>query len=325
MKKIIKRIVCIVCVVALCLTFVACGKNKEAESFDQAYGENVELNLTADFAPSESKNKNSSMFDTEELSEGSTTGSLKTVYSGNRKIVRNAELSLSTEKYGETIKAVETAVSNISGYIESSSENKYGTYNYLQMTVRVPSDKLDEFLNAIDGVATVTSKSISSDDITNSYADTESHLAALKTEQETLLGLLEKANNLSEILEIQDRLTEVRSNIEYYQSMMNTYNDELSYSTVRMGITEVAHEVETGVGFWANIGAGLKESLFSIVNGIKNFFSWLIINIPYFIIIAVVILVLCAIIKKVRLKRKNKKISKDVENAGQADNRDVSE
>ncbi len=327
-KENTKKLLALIIILTLIFSFAACGKSKDELTtedpgmlgYDVAVYNNVQ---EAGGSISKAKSYDGEPAAYASKNESSTTGSLNIAYTGNRKIVRNADLSLSTEKYSETIKAIETAVKNVSGYIESSNEDKYSEYTNLYLTVRVPSDKLDEFLTAIDGTATVTSKSITSDDITNSYADTESHLAALKTEQETLLSLLEKANSLSEILEIEDRLTDVRSNIEYYQSMMNTYNDELSYSTVTMNIYEVSHEVETGDSFWANIVAGLKESLFDIGTGFKNFFTWIVINIPYFIIIAIVLIAAYVIIKKIMKKHRAKK-AKEVIDAGQTDNRAVS-
>lgn len=315
-----KKFLALLMATLILFSFAACGNKKEKMKMADGYTGVAEVNM---YATTESKQE-LDMTAPGEVAGGGTTGSLKTVYTGNRKIVRNADLSLSTEKFKETISAIEKAVSGVSGYIASSNEDKYSTYTNLYLTVRVPAEKLDEFLAAIDGTATVTSKSISSDDITSSYADTESHLDALRTEQETLLGLLEKANNLSEILEIQDRLTEVRSSIEYYQSMMNTYNDELEYSTVTMSITEVKHEIETGEGFWSSMWKGLKESFYDVGVGIANFFSWIIVHIPYLVIFAVIILVLCVIIKKIRNKRKSKKAQKELKDAGQTDNSDVS-
>ena len=297
------------------LTFGACGSKQAA---DGSYREYSDVNLAA----VDGNGKGGiSKAASENQADAAPAENSKPTYTGNRKIIRNASLDLSTEKYSETIKAIEKATADLGGYIEQSQETKYDDFSYTSMTVRIPTEKLDEFLGKMDGVATVTSKSITSDDITASYVDTESHLKALRTEQDTLLELLSKANGLSEILEIQDRLTSVRAEIEYYQSLMNTFDNELEYSTVRIEVDEVRHEVVTGEGFWAKIGLGLKESFYDVGMGIANFFSWIIIHIPYLIILAVIIVALCAIIKKLKAKRKTKKEKK---NAGQTDSADVS-
>ncbi|MBQ6753512.1 MAG: DUF4349 domain-containing protein [Clostridia bacterium] len=294
------------------LTFGACG-SKQAKDYGAAstYTADGSLNETADI-----KAETKAFSGAPEQAD-----SPKLTYTGNRKIIRNASLDLSTEKYSATLKAIGKATAELGGYIEASHETKYDNYAYTSMTVRIPTEKLDEFLAKMDGAATVTSKSITSEDITASYIDTESHLKALRTEQDTLLELLSQANGLSEILEIQDRLTNVRSQIEYYQSLMNTYDNELEYSTVSIDVNEVKHEVVSGEGFWARIGAGLKESFYNVGTGIANFFSWVIIHIPYLLILGVILFAICVIIKKLKAKRKTKKEKK---NAGQTDSADVS-
>lgn len=317
-----RKTAAILCAAVFLFAFAACGDEKASavrnmsDSFAVKTAQNgmMDGDMTEEAVPAES---------------GQTEKSEKPQYEGNRKIIRNAALELETEKYAETIKAVEKATAELGGYIQDSRETKYDDFAYTSMTVRIPTDKLDEFLSKMDGVATVTSKSITSDDITSSYIDTESHLAALRTEQDTLLNLLSKANGISEILEIQDRLTSVRSQIEYYQSMMNTFDNELEYSTVSISIDEVKHEVATGSGYWSNMFTGLKESLYDVGTGIVNFISWFIVHIPYFIIVAVIIAVICVIIKKLKVRLKTKKAKKaskpkDENNAGQADSSDVS-
>ena len=241
----------------------------------------------------------------------SVSGSSKFSYTTNRKLVRNASISLDTEKYAEVLKGIDTRVSKLGGYIESSNESTYNQFAYTTLVVRVPSEKLDEFLNYAGEIATITSKQISTDDITSSYVDTESHLAALRTEQETLMGLLEKAESLSDVITVQDRLTAVRSQIEYYQSMMNTYDNEIEYSTINITISEVGKETPTGEGYFAKIWIGLKKSFYNIGEGFKSIVSFIIVNIPYLLILGLVVLVLYVIIKKVKSKKKAGGVKED--------------
>ena len=241
----------------------------------------------------------------------SASGSSKFSYTTNRKLVRNASISLDTEKYAEVLKGIDTRVSKLGGYIENSNESTYNQFAYTTLVVRVPSEKLDEFLNYAGEIATITSKQISTDDITSSYVDTESHLAALRTEQETLMGLLEKAESLSDVITVQDRLTAVRSQIEYYQSMMNTYDNEIEYSTINITISEVGKETPTGEGYFAKIWIGLKKSFYNIGEGFKSIVSFVIVNIPYLLILGLVVLVLYVIIKKVKSKKKSGSVKED--------------
>ncbi len=67
----------------------------------------------------------------------------------------------------------------------------------------------------------MTSQSESAEDVTLQYTDTESRIASLKNEQERLNALLEKADTLENIFKLEERLTEVRYELENYQSPKN--------------------------------------------------------------------------------------------------------
>lgn len=61
------------------------------------------------------------------------------------------------------------------------------------MTIRIPSDQLDPFLDQVGKIGTVTYTNKSSEDVTLDYIDVESRIEALEVEQERLLTLLESA------------------------------------------------------------------------------------------------------------------------------------
>lgn len=311
-KNIIGKKILSVCIVSLCvvilLSFCGCGAKMSSKS-------EYSNEMSESFAADADIQKNASR----EGSAPDANDNKKPIYEGNRKIIRNASLELSTEKYADTIKGIEKATADLGGYIQDSRETKYDDFAWTTITARIPTDKLDAFLSQMDGIATVDSKSVSSDDITSSYVDTESKIKALQTEQETLLSLLSGAQNLSEILEIQDRLTDVRSELEYYQNLMDTFENELSYSTVSIEITEVKHETPTGSGYWSNMFTGLKESFYNIGTGIANFISDVIIALPYLLIAALLVFVVYKIIKRI-IKKEEEHIKRTKEGKHSGEN-----
>ena len=74
------------------------------------------------------------------------------------------------------------------------------------------------------------------------YVDVESHITALKTEQESLLKMLEQADTIETILAIQNQLTQVRYQLESYESQKRTYDNDLNYSAVYVYVQEVERE-----------------------------------------------------------------------------------
>lgn len=240
--------------------------------------------------------------------DSSGTASVST----NRKLIRTVSLSLETEEYDVLLNGISERIAACGGYVESlSADTRYSSDSrYASMTVRVPAQRLDEFVNSVSGISNVVQRSENTEDVTLSYVDMESRTNALRTEQERLISLLEEAENLTEILEIEDRLTDVRYELEYMESQLRTYDNLVEYATVTLSINEVRKLTPTEEkGFWEKIGDGFKESLSDIWEGLKNLFSYVIIAIPYLVVIAVIVGVILLIIF-LCVKKSRKKAAK---------------
>mgnify|MGYP002226154573 CR=1 FL=1 len=81
--------------------------------------------------------------------------------------------------------------------------------------------------------------------MTLTYVDLQSHRDALQTEQERLLQLLEQAESIEDIITIEQRLSDVRYQLESMESQLRSYDNQVDYSTVYLYIDEV--EVYTPV------------------------------------------------------------------------------
>ncbi len=228
-----------------------------------------------------------------------------------KKLIVTEQINVETSEYQDFITTVTQKVDALGGYIESSEMSGSTQYQnqYADFTIRIPADKLADFITVVDQNGTVTYDSKTTEDVTLEYVDTESHLKALKTEEETLLALLEKAEKLSDVFEIQEELTNVRYQIESYESKIRVYDNQVDYSTVHLNVMEVERENTTAKkGFWSEAGAAFLDSLYNVGYGLRNFGIWLIGNIPVFFVLAVVIAVIVWIVKKVKKVRKKKEI-----------------
>jgi large-conductance mechanosensitive channel len=157
----------------------------------------------------------------------------------------------------------------------------------------------------------MVSQSESAEDITLQYTDTESRIASLKTEQERLLALLDKADTLENIITLEDRLTEVRYELENYESQRKVYDDLVTYSTVTITLEEVTYTVEVDDStIFSRIKTGLEKSFRDIRNDLANFLVGFIVALPYLVIWAIIIFVIVWIIKKIIKRRKAKKAAK---------------
>ncbi|MGN0505322.1 MAG: DUF4349 domain-containing protein [Lachnospiraceae bacterium] len=240
------------------------------------------------------------------------TGGDVTLYAENtRKTIKTASLSLQTTEFDTFLTALEDHVAASGAYLQYA--NVYGNGYYsnrrsADYTIRVPQQNLNAFLAGIDGIATVVNKTIGEEDVTLSYVDMESRLGTLRTEQERLLELLEKAEDLDAIIRLEQRLSEVRYSIESYTARLRTYDDQITYSTVRINVSEVIRVSDpTPETIGERIRTGWSDTIYQITTGAQDFFVWFVVNIPYLVFWAVVIAAVIIIIKKKANKRKLRK------------------
>lgn len=224
----------------------------------------------------------------------------------NRKLIRKAELYIQTKTFDAFCDAVLAKVGDLSGYIESTTVyGNVGDTRSATVVARIPADSLDTFLQNVSALGTVTRQSTDIQDVTNEYIDVQSRIQALETEQETLLGLLKKAESLTDVLEIQGRLSEVRGTLETYKAQMKALEGQIDYSTVTMEISEVERIVPVErASFFGQVRQNLSENFYAIGQGARSVALWALSSLPYLLVLAVaaavIALVIWAIIRKKR-------------------------
>lgn len=234
-----------------------------------------------------------------------------------RKLIKNVDMSVETRDFDGLIPLIEDKVTGLGGYIESSDVYNGSTYRgyrenrYASLSIRVPQEKLEGFIQDMQGVSNVINCNRSVKDVTLTYVDLESHKKALQVEQDRLLELLEVAENVEDIITIESRLSQVRYEIESMESQLRSYDNQVDYSTVYMYITEVevlTPVVEESTG--ERIIHGFTDSVKDVARGLKEFFVELIINLPYIvewvIILAVVIFVIVKLARRSMRKKDHK-------------------
>ena len=231
----------------------------------------------------------------------------------DQKLIKRVNIDAETEDLESLLPQITNKVGQLGGYIEHQELYNGSAYSAsrrrnVNMTIRIPADRLGEFTAQIEGTANVVNYSESAEDVTLQYVDTESRVKALEVEQERLLELLSKAETMADLLEIESRLTEVRYELESYASQLRALENKVSYATVYLNITQVKTytEVEPQT-VWQRIGSGFSENLTDIGEDLTDFFVWIVTFSPQLIFWAVVIAGAVVLIRrKVRNRRARK-------------------
>lgn len=217
------------------------------------------------------------------------------VTNSSRKIIKTVNISAETEEFDKFIANVNAKVTALGGYMESTdisgrSINSSKSMRHANLTARIPAKNLDSFVTNVADNSNITNKSESADDVTLSYADTAAHIKSLRTEQERLDQLLLQADDIETIIAIESRITDVRYELESYESRLRTMDNQVDYSTVYLNVTEVERytpieEPKQTVG--QRILVGFTENLIRAKEFVVDFFVELIIAIPIIIVLLV--------------------------------------
>lgn len=294
MKKFLTAILALVIVIS----FAGCNSASDSAfyAFDQ---NNSYFDVSESESVSEEQLANGSYYDSA-AAEGEIISENSSV--GGRKLIVNVSLYIETLEFDNFVSLLQQKVAETGGYIESSDISG-NSYNYshnrsASFTCRIPSAKLDGFLTMVDGIGNVTSSYKQQKDVTLSYVDTEARITALQTEYDRLIELLAEAENIDTIISLEERLSEVRYQLESYKSQLRTYDNLIDYSTVEINTVEVKRvsspEEKT---VWARIQSEFGDNLYSVWVGLQDFFVWFVADIPYFVVFAVVIIIVVLIIR----------------------------
>lgn len=237
---------------------------------------------------------------TAEKADLSDTTSVSMPVPAGRKLIRNVNLSVETDEFDQLLKTLTARVGELGGYIEQSdiSGNSLNHQNeriarYATLTVRVPISQLDGFVATVETSGNVTGKSENTQDVTLQYSDLESRKKSLTVEQDRIWALLEKADTLESVIVLEERLSEIRYQLESMESQLRLYDNQVDYSTVYLHINEIIDA--TGftptepLGINQRISSGFSKNLTAVSHGLTGLFIGLVTSSPFWLPLALVI------------------------------------
>lgn len=302
MNRAQKRLGAALCCAALALSvFTGCAASNSAS-----------YSSTAAYAPDTMANESGATVSEEALATGEGAGATLPETT-NRKIIRTVDLTLETLDYDASTQAISQAVEAVGGYVESSTVTGGGIGNHersrtASMTLRIPQQELDGFLGQVSEVATVLRRTDNAEDVTLSYVDVQSRKNALEVEQERLLELLGQAEELEGIIQLEQRLSEVRYQLESLTSQLRAIDSQVQYSTVTLQLREVVQISDTrDDSLLDRMGSGLQRSLRNLTILGQNLLVGLVVSLPYLAIVGVLVLVVLLIVRGcIRRSRKRR-------------------
>lgn len=217
-----------------------------------------------------------------------------------QKIIRTADLRFESSDMAATAKKIKTSASKYSAQVQSDSENNNDGSVSRTFTLRVPSKNFDTLVSDIaSGVSYFDRREISAQDVTEEYIDVEARIKAKKSLEARYLELLKRANKISEMLEIEKQLAEIREAIEVQEGHLRYMQSRISMSTVTVQFyKEAAHEGGATVSYFSKIGNAIASGF----NTLSTLFIGLVYLWPF-----IIIFVIAFILVRRRIRKKKNK------------------
>jgi len=186
-----------------------------------------------------SKRKNIGQVLAEKVSLGQSQTSQIDTAPSDRKIIRNADLSLESAAPEETQRRITSIAEANGGFIvesqQTSSDVKIGKRDIVTMNVRVPSQKFGDTLDQIRAVSEkIIFETVKGDDVTEEFIDIEARLKAKKALEQQFVEIMKKAYSIDDALNVQNQLAEVRGEIEKIEGRKRFLENQSSLSTIKI-------------------------------------------------------------------------------------------
>ena len=291
-----KWILCML--LAGCMLFtIGCGKSAQSGATEATVNTADAVEQSAQDSGEQGTDTNGTEF---EQVEGVNT---------EQKLIKTVHMSAETMEFDTLVADVRAKTESAGGYVENSDVGgDYGMdmTRYAYLVLRIPADKLDDFVGEVKNASNVRSFGESTEDVTLQYTDLDTHIKALREELDALFSMMEQATSMEDILAIQSQITDVRYEIESYESQLRVYDNQVTYSTVYLDLYEVDRESSTaGTTFGERVKAKFNDNLYQMGQGFQNFMVGLLGGLPILLPIIIICVVVIVVLRKFWKKRKS--------------------
>ena len=225
-----------------------------------------------------------------------------------RKLIQNAELHVQVDNYAAARHQIDKMLADHGGHVAGAQvHHDDGRVSRAELVLRVPSNKLGDFLAAAAGEGKVLHEKLDTQDITDGYYDLKSRLAnAQRLEQRLLAIMSEQTRSMSDLLAVEKELARVREQIEGFEGKLRLWDNQVALSTVRLSLlTKRVYTATAPPTFSERVGDTLGASWSALGTFGRGLVLLLTAMLPWLLPFALVGLCLRAVILKIRDSRRS--------------------
>lgn len=208
----------------------------------------------------------------------------------SEKLIQNVGLEIETKEYTTTVSEIEALVRSLNGYIQNSyiprpkMNNEFSNLE-ASLSVMIPTVSIDEFILKTGQTSNIVSERREAYNVTDSYRDTESRITTLKAKELRLLDLLKESGTLSDLLMIENELSNTRYEIDRLQATILDYDKRIQYTQFNLIIREVyEYSPSDEASLWERIVEGFTNNAQSFIRTLETGFIFIVTTLPFLLI-----------------------------------------
>ena len=232
-----------------------------------------------------------------------------------RKVIKTADVDLEVDRMDTAQKSIIDMVDRANGFIGSMTVTDYDTSREAEIVARVPSDSFRTVYEGVKELGEVTRDHIGGQDVTQEYMDLERRIANLQAQEERVRQMFEEADSVEALLKVEQRLTEVRGQIEQLQGRLRYLKDQVGYSTLTITLYEPGEApIEKPEGW--KVGYHIRGAWSALVSAFRSLVYGVIWVVIAGSVVWIPLLIVIWLIRRWALSRREKR---EVENEPQSD------
>ncbi len=304
-----KKLITVLLILTLSLSLCACGASSKNTAIVAA-------------APMEAERYDGAMMESNSMGfamDASVSGTVseEVPQDNPEKIIYSADVTVETTDFEGSLAKLDELVKGYNAWVESSSVSGADYYHISRersynrsasYTLRVPSESFNTLMTSLSELGNVPYTHTYTENVTAQYYDSQARLNAYTAQEDRLLEMMGKAETVSDIIAIEEKLTELRYRIESIQTSLNNWDRRVDYSYVYLNVQEVKeYTPEAKESFVSKLSRAFTGGFEDAAMAVQNFVLWLVGAIPAIIAIGIAAIVARPFVKKARAKRKAKK------------------
>ncbi|MCR5795727.1 MAG: DUF4349 domain-containing protein [Solobacterium sp.] len=291
-----------------------CSRGKAAAARTDQYEAPVEA-AEAEYGYTETTESKSAAAEEGYLAENDMLSETEPQVTGE-KLVYTGNMRIETLTYDETVSQLLDLTNKYKGIIENQNENVNDYYwrtdaedrsvRSMSLVLRIPTKNFSTFLDDMQGTGKVMSRSVNVENITRQYNDNSVLITSLETQEERLLEMMEKAETIEDMITVEQRLTEVQTELNRLKMNKSSMDTDIEYSTVYLTVNEVRQYQDSRPDFLHQLQEAFTGGFSDFAYALGGLLLGLTKGLPFLACLAVIGWIVYRFLRKKNFFRKGK-------------------